>query len=120
MPVPAGGIHGSNHAVRPRRATVRSTAHSFRTDLPPNVMGGGPTRRLKLEEGARVLSSIPSVHHVIDGHSTNVELRITSHDCDVGACRYEFRPVDPIGWVMTTGSSSKDRFADDRMSSTWP
>ena len=81
---------------------------------------GGPKRRLKLEEVAQVLSSIPSVHHMVDGNSTNVEMRITSHDRDVDACRYEFRPVDPIGWVMMNGSSSKDRFADDRMSSTWP
>lgn len=80
---------------------------------------GGAKRRLKLEKGARVLSSIPSVHHVIDERPSNVELRVRSHDRDVDACQYEFRPVDPIGWVMMNGNSSKHRFADDPMSSTW-
>lgn len=81
---------------------------------------GDPKRPLKLDESARVLSSNRSVHPLIGGNSTNVEMRITSHDRDVDACRYEFRPVDPIGWVMVNGGSSKDRFADDLMSSTWP
>ena len=81
--------------------------------------GGGAKRRLKLEKGAGVLSSIPSVHHMIDEHPSNVEMRITSQDRDADKCQYEFRPANPIGWVMMNGNPSKDRFADDPMSSTW-
>ena len=73
--------------------------------------------RLKLDEGARVLSYIPSVHHVIDERPSNVEMRITVRDRDVDTCQYEFRPYDPIGWVMMNGDFSKDRFVDDPMSS---
>ena len=38
MPVPTGRIHGSARRERCRCATVRSTGHSFRSDLLPNVM----------------------------------------------------------------------------------
>ena len=66
-----------------------------------------------------MLSSIPSVHHMIDEYPSNVEMRSTSQDRDADKCQYEFRPANPIGWVMMNGNPSKDRFADDPMSSTW-
>ena len=81
--------------------------------------GGNAKRRLKLGKGARVLSSIPSVHHMIDEEPSNIKMRITSHNRDPDKCQYEFRPADPIGWVMMNGNRSKDRFVDDPMSSDW-
>ena len=81
--------------------------------------GGGKRQRLKLEKEVGVLSSIPSVHRMIDEDASKVELRIASHDRDPDKCQYEFRPVDPIGWVMTNGNRSKDIFANDPMSSAW-
>ena len=81
--------------------------------------GGGGRRRLKLEKGAAALSSIPRVYRMIDEDPSNVEIRITSHDHDPDRCQYEFRPADPMGWVMMNGNPSKDRFTDDPMSSDW-
>ena len=71
---------------------------------------------LKLEKGVAVLSSIPSFHHVINAQDVfKGEMVWVIHDTD--RCEYEFRPHDPIGWVMMSGNRSKDRFADDAMSS---
>ena len=36
---------------------------------------------------------------------------------DTDSCEYVFHPHDPIGWMRTSGSRAKDRFADDAMSS---
>ena len=78
--------------------------------------GGSRRGSLKLEKGVAVLSSIPSFHHVINAQDVSKgEMVWVIHDTD--GCEYEFRPHDPIGWVMMSGNRSKDRFADDAMSS---
>ncbi len=71
---------------------------------------------LRLEKGVAVLSSISSFHHDINAQDVSkVKMVWVKHDTD--RCEYEFRPHDPIGWVMMSGNRSNDRFADDAMSS---
>ena len=78
--------------------------------------GGSLRGSLKLEKGVAVLSSIPSFHHVINAQDVSKgEMVWVIHDTD--GCEYEFHPHDPIGWVIMSGNRSKDRFADDAMSS---
>lgn len=73
---------------------------------------------LKFEKGVAVLSPIPSYHHIIPAQDLSAgKLVCVINDKDKDKCGYEFRPYDPIGWVMTSGNRAKDRFADDAMSS---
>ena len=71
---------------------------------------------LSLEKEVAVLSSIPSSHHVINAQDVSRgKVVLVIHDTD--GCEYEFHPHEPIGWVMTNGNRSKDKFSDDVMSS---
>ena len=78
---------------------------------------GGKLRGSLNLEGSDVLSPIPSSHHLIDKEDLakgTIEITLSGAS---GAYHYEFRPHDPIGWEMTKGSRSKDRFLDDALSS---
>lgn len=77
--------------------------------------GDAPYGTLKLAESADVLSPVPSSHHFIAREdSATIVFEWKSF---VNGFVYEFRPHDPIGWVMTSGIPAEDRFADDSMSS---
>ena len=80
----------------------------------------GPKRKrgvhgkLSLGRGAKVLSAIPSTHHLTkpDG-----DLKIVVELSNTDACEYYFHPHDPIGWVMSSGRLDNDKFAGDFTSS---
>lgn len=79
-----------------------------------NGKGRITDRPLNLNENAAILSPIPTVIPNIpftDGSTVH----ITVHETVV--CSYEFLPDHPIGWVLVAGDRTKDKFANDPMSS---
>lgn len=85
-----------------------------------DVLRNGPKRtrgnhgKLRLSGQARVLSAIPSTHHLV---KPGGDIKIVVHLPNTDACGYYFHPHDPVGWVMSSGRPATDRFADDFASS---
>ena len=108
---------GSKAAGKRFWASIDHAYESLETAIEKLRQSDGKLRgSLKLEKEAAVLSSIPSDHHVINAQDVS-KGKLVCVISDKGRREYEFRPHDPIGWVMTSGNRAKDRFADDAMSS---
>ena len=97
-----------------------STEHSRSLELAIEAIrrrrDGKIRGRINLED-ASVISEIPSTHHAIKAADGEFHIVWTLKDHDSDVCNYEFRPHDPIGWVMMNGKRSADRFAGDATSS---
>lgn len=112
----AAGTAEAQRSRRPRRPASAEAGESLENAIEELRQPGGRLRGSLNLEDADVLAPIPSMHHLLDGRDAS-RGRFVFEIRDTGVCEYEFRPHDPVGWVMTSGNPARDGFAGDAMSS---
>ena len=105
-------------ASRQFLANINHAFESLETSIEKLRQKDGRLRGPLTLENAEVTSFIPSVLPFVKPGAYASKISFIVEVRSTEACEYEFHPEYPIGWVMTGGNPSNDRFADDGMSSS--
>lgn len=101
-----------------RKKYIKAIGHAYKS-LEDSVNSLNRKNRGLLDlEGSRLLTPLPfGIPFISIEPEDEIRLEIEIDPEPSDRCNYHFRPDHPIGWVMTGGNLTKDKFVDDVTSS---